>query len=1028
MKDSLEQPFNVMRHKRWETAPRVPSIAAFLFPGAMAVGGTAAFLALTATYIGVTLVASWAINALMPRPNFGSTGSRGLLVNTRDATGVQDAVYGEIRKGGVITYMEATGTDNEYLHMIITVAGHEINSFEQFYINDEAVTLDSSGFVTETDYSDADGNKKILIKEFTGSPTQNVYTTLNALTDGPNWANKQTGDDTNFRGQGIACFYVRMEYDQNVFAQGVPLFTTRVKGKKVFDPRNSTTAYSSNSALCVRDYLISKYGLDSSGDINETTFSTAANVCDETVSLSAGGTEKRYECHGVISLDRAPGDILADLMTSCQGSLFWGQGKWHLKAGDYNASVETFTMDDFRGPITLETKHSRRNNFNVVRGTFNDASSDYISTDYPEVRSTTFISDDNNIESAIDLPLPFTTSKTMAQRLAKLTLFRSREQLTLSADFSLRAFDVEVGDVVAITNSRYGFSAKEFEVVGWKFFNDGENASQKVNLTLRETSSAAYDWNAEESDFTSNNTTLADPGAGLTINNLTASGGGSTQGDGTFINSVILSWTAPSNVFVNHYEIQWKPTADSNYNSTTTPETSIELSPLIDGTEYTLRVRAITTDGRQGAFASVTFTGGGDVTAPGLPTSISAVGGFKYIDIKWTNPADSDLNFVEIYENSSNTSSGASLVGTSSGSSFTRTNLGLNQTKYYFLKSVDFSNNKSAFSSGVSATTTYLDDPDFENGIRQIFIDAGLDVIEPVSSLPSSGDFTGQQVFLTSDNKLYHWNGSSWAAIVADGGVSNFNELQGSIAASQIPSGVISEAKLASNSVTSAKISANAIGANAIAAGVITGDKITANTITGGLLATSGIITSAAQISDAIISNAKISDLSASKINTGTLDASNITVSNLNASSITAGTLDVDRFPALGQANTTTFSNSLTRNGTAATVSVSFSGVKTGATIVCIASVGGHANNVASPYLVVTPTASNVSLDSTATQDVNAKEGSITISALRRFYPVISTGTTTSTSGSIGFSIQLRGNDSGSGGSQGRVAALILSG
>jgi len=855
MKDSLE-PFNVLRHKRWEIAPRVPQLAAFLFPAATS--GFAYFAALGITYIGVTLVASWAINALMPKPSFGAGSSQGLLVNTRDATGVQDVVYGEIRKGGVITYMEASGTNNEYLHMIVTVAGHEISSFEQFYINDDAVTLDNDGFVTGSDYADADGNKKILIKEFTGASNQNVYTTLAALTDGPNWANKQTGDDTNFRGQGIACFYVRMAYDQNVFAQGVPLFTTRLKGKKVFDPRNSATAFSSNSALCVRDYLISKYGLDSSGDINETAFSTAANVCDETVSLSAGGTEKRYETHGVIRLDRAPGDILGDLMTSCQGSLFWGQGKWHLKAGDYNASVETFTMDDFRGPITLDTKHSRRNNFNVVRGTFNNASDDYISADYPEIRSTVFISDDNNIESAIDLPLPFTTSKTMAQRLAKMTLFRSREQLTLSADFSLRAFDVEVGDVVAITNPRYGFSAKEFEVVGWRFFNDGENASQKINLTLRETSSAAFDWNAEESDLTNNDSTLPNPGAGLTISNLTASGGGSTQGDGTFINSVILSWAAVANVFVSYYEIQWKPTADSNYNSTTTPETSIELSPLIDGTEYILRVRAIAADGRQGAFASVTFTGGGDTTAPGLPTSISAVGGFKYIDINWTNPADSDLNFVEIYENSSNTSVGASLVGTSSGSTFTRTNLGLNQTKYYFLKSVDFSGNKSAFTSGVSGTTTFLDDADFENGVRQIFIDAGLDVIEPVSSLPSSGDFTGQNVFLTSDNKLYGWNGTSW--VTSASSVSNFNQLQGSIAASQIPSGTITEAKLGSNSVTSSKISANAVGANAIAAGVITGDKITANTITGGLLSASGIITSAAQINNAVIENAKIAN------------------------------------------------------------------------------------------------------------------------------------------------------------------------
>ena len=922
MKDSLE-PFNVMRHKRWETAPRVPTIAAFLFPGAMAAGGFAAFAALTATYIGVTLVASWAMNALMPRPSFGAGASQGLLVNTRDATGVQDVVYGEIRKGGVITYMEATGTNNEYLHMIVSVAGHEINSFEQFFINDDAITLDSNGFVTGSDYSDGDGNKKILIKEFTGASNQNVYNVLNTtVTNGPSWAGKQTGDDTNFRGQGVACFYVRMQYDANVFAQGVPLFTTRIKGKKVFDPRSSATAFTSNAALCVRDYLISKYGLDSAGDINETTFSTAANVCDETVALSAGGNEKRYECHGVIRLDRSPGDILADLMTSCQGSLFWGQGKWHLKAGDYNASVETFTLDDFRGPITLDTKHSRRNNFNVVRGTFNDASHDYISANYPEIKSTTFISDDNNIESAIDLALPFTTSKTMAQRLAKMTLFRSREQLTLSADFSLRAFDVEVGDVVAITNSRHGFSAKEFEVVGWRFFNDGNNASQKVSLTLRETSSAAFDWNAEETDFTNNNSTLPNPSAGLTISNLTASGGGKTQGDGTFINSVILSWTAAANVFVSHYEIQWKATADSNYNSTTTPETSIEVSPLVDAIEYTLRVRAITTDGRDGAFASVTFTGGGDTTAPALPTTITAVGGFKYIDINWTNPADKDLNFVEIYENATNTSSGATLVGTSSGSSFTRTNLGLSATKYYFLKSVDFTGNKSAFTTGVSGTTTYLDDPDFENGIRQIFLDAGLDVIAPVSSLPTAGDFVGQNVFLTSDNKLYGWNGSTWVS--SSGGVSSFSGLSGSIAASQIPAGTITELKLADNSVTANKISANSVGASEIAANVITGNKIAANTITGGLLATSGIITSAAQINDAIITNAKIQNLA-------------VTTAKIGNNAVT--------FPQLAQGSASTVIDFQTTSATTlVTLSVNNSGAS--AQVTANMFVTHHNNNV----------------------------------------------------------------------------------
>ena len=798
-------------------------------------------LAYAIAYIGVTAVTSWALRALSPKPDFDT--NTGLLANTRQATAPQEVVYGEIRKGGVVTFIESTGDTNQYLHQIICLAGHEVNAIGDIYINDEVVTWDSStGLVTTSKWQDADGNSKIRIRKHLGADNQTADSDLVS----------ETSVTSDFKGEGIAYLYVRMEYDQTVFAEGIPLFTAKVQGKKVYDPRTSTSGYSANAALCVRDYLVSSYGLDNTGVINDTVFQAAANTCDEDVTLSGSGTEDRYAINGVVRLDRTPSDILGDMMTACAGTLFWGQGNWQLKVGEYTSPVKTLTLDDFRSGIVLDTKHSRRDNFNIVRGTFIDASTDYIQTDYPEIRSSTFIANDNNIESALDLPLPFTTSSSMAQRLAKMTLFRAREEMTLTADFGLSAFNVQVGDVIAITNSRYGFSAKDFEVVGWKFKNDSDGGELAVALTLRETSSSAFSWSAEESDITSNDSTLTSPASSLTISSLTTSGGGRTTSDGTFVNSVIVSWTAPTNKFISHYEVEWKATADSNYASTTTVETSIELSPLVDAVEYIIRVRAVTISGAKGAFVTATFTGGGDTTAPALPTSISATGGFKYITISWTNPADADLNFVEIYENTVNTSSGATLVGISAGDTFTRTNLGLNETRYYFLKSVDYSGNKSAFTSGVSATTTYLDDNDFEDGVRQIFIDAGLDIIEPVSTLPASGVYVNQQVFLTTDQKLYVWNGTDWAEIVTDVAAD-------SITATEIADGAISTPKLAANAVTAAKIQAD----------TITGNKIAANTITSGLLATSGLITSAAQISNGIIERAKIKDLAVSTAKIG---------------------------------------------------------------------------------------------------------------------------------------------------------------
>ena len=830
--------FTVKHWNDWDRVPRDPvtvgTMLGFssttLFGGATILGISTAMVV---GYIATTLVTSWALRALAPKPSFGGAGSRGLLVNAREATAPQQIVYGEIRKGGTVTFIESTGNTNQYLHQVIVLAGHEVNSIGDIYINDEVVTLDGSGFVTDAKWQDGSSNSKIRIKKHTGADNQTADSDLVS----------ETSVTSDFKGEGIAYIYVRMEYDQDVFAEGVPLFTAKVQGKKVYDPRTSTTAYSANAALCIRDYLVSTYGLDNSGDVNDAYFQTAANTCDENVTLAGSGGESRYEINGVVSLDQTPSDILGDMMTACAGTLFWGQGEWHLKVGEYTSSIKTFTLDDLRGPINLDTKHSRRDNFNIVRGTFVDADQAYIRADYPEIRSSSFIADDNGVESALDLALPLTTSASMAQRLAKMTLFRAREQMTFTADFGLEAFEVECGDIIALTIDRYGWSAKEFEVVGWKFKNDGDAGDLRVALTLRETSSAAFSWSAEESDITGNDSTLTDPRSSINIASLTTSGGGRTTSDGTFINSVIVSWTAPTNRFITHYDVEWKAVADSNYAATTTTETSIELSPLVDGVEYIIRVRAVTSNGRRGDFVTATFTGGGDVTAPQLPTAITATGGFKYVTINWTNPADADLNYVEIYENTTNTSTGATKVGISSGDSFVRTNMGLNQLRYYFLRAVDYSGNASAFTSGVSATTTFLDDPDFENGVRQLFIDQGLDIIEPVSSLPAAGDFTNQQVFLTTDGSLYTWNGSSWDEVVAAVGAN-------SITSTEIADGSISTPKLAANAVTAAKIQGSTITANEIAA----------NTITGGLLATSGIITSAAQINNAVITNAKIAN------------------------------------------------------------------------------------------------------------------------------------------------------------------------
>ena len=617
----------------WGHAPRDPGTVGAWIIGA--VGGSAAatsFAAMAVGYLATTVVTSWAMAALTPKPKFGSA-MQGTLVNAREAVAPHEYVYGTVRKGGTITYIEATGGNNEFLHMIICLAGHEVSSIGDIYINDEIVTLDGSGFVTSQNW-----NSKVRVEKYDGSQ----------ITAPASLLAESAQIDASFVGRGIAYLYVRLEYDQDAFPNGVPLFTAIVNGKEVYDPRTATTAHSSNAALCIRDYISASYGL-ADASVDDVSFTASANVCDENITLAAGGTEKRYTLNGVIRADQTPGDILQQMMTSCAGTLFWGQGNWQLKAGYYTAPVKTFTLDDLRGPISLQTRQSMADIFNVVRGTFNDAAQDYVTVDYPQVDSAVYLAEDLNVSTPIDLALPFTTSSATAQRIAKLTLNRGREQMTLTSEFGMSAFNVQVGDIVAFTNSRYGFSAKEFEVVGWNFFADRDAGDLRVRLTLRETSEAAFDWEAEESAIISNNSSL--PSAWY----VAPIGINPTQETRIIYekmtNVIVVNVTAASAAtgFVERVEVQFKPISATSWNAVGLGSPGVyDILDVGDGF-YDIRARAYNHLGVRGEWNLYeNFQVSGTANPP---QDVAAFHGQVYggtIALEWTPVGDLDLSHYKI--------------------------------------------------------------------------------------------------------------------------------------------------------------------------------------------------------------------------------------------------------------------------------------------------------------------------------------------------------------------------------------------
>jgi len=610
-------------------------------------------------YVGVTVVTSYAINALNKKAlskarsaaASAQAAQKGYGTNINAVAPATDhaIIYGEQRVGGVIFYRSITD-DQKFLHTLIALAGHECNSIGTVFADNVALTLDGNGFVTNDAFQikDADGNvvnSALRINKHLGGSNQAADADLVA---------EDTAWTTAHQAKNIAYIYIRAEFDTSVFPQGLPLFSAIVQGRKINDPRNTNQAeFTSNAALCLMDYLESDFGLGVDGtEINRTIFAAAANVCDENVSLSAGGTEKRYTVNGSFVTSLPPDDIITDLTASMAGTIFYTQGQWGVKAGEFTSSVLTLTEDDLRSNLQVNTRHSRRDNFNSVTGMFAGPETDYQPTDFPQLVSDTFETIDGGERVVQDIPLPFTSTSTMAQRIAKIALFKNREQLTISGTFGLRALQLQIGDVVSVTNTRLGFSAKTFEVADWSF-GISQDKALEVNMTLREISSAVYDWNAEEIAFELNSTTLPSatdlPTVGLGVDfdlrivNQAAVG-------------VLIIEVTSNEPYAVEFEAQYKRTSDTNFISVGKQRNGLfEVTGLGDD-NYDVRARAFNAFGAAGPFTS---TAGKQLSAFATPpdnvTNFTGNVTGNSLNLSWTPVSNLDLSHYKIRYSSETT-------------------------------------------------------------------------------------------------------------------------------------------------------------------------------------------------------------------------------------------------------------------------------------------------------------------------------------------------------------------------------------
>ena len=613
--------------------------------GALATG---AFAGGTAAYFGGQFLAAAVLgvvsSAITSTPSFPTVAElEGRTISQRNPLATRKIIYGTVRLGGAVTFLEG-GNNRKDLHTVISFAGHEINAVKAVYFGDVLISenLTDGAETTPNSGTGPDYSGVTKITAHFGGASQAHDANLVGLTSA----------DSNFRQRGVAHLYAKMTSDQDVFINGLPNISLVIEGRKVYDPRAGLTAYSDNPALCIRDYIADGvYGLGAAAsEIDDALFIIAANICDELVTLNSGGTEKRYTMNGVIDSAKTPKVVLAQMMTACSGQLFYANGQWKMRAGKYITPTDTLTLDDLRGPIKVETRMSGRNQFNAVKGIFVSPDNNWQATDFPEITSSVFQSEDGGERKYIDHTLPFTTSSAMAQRLGKQALYRNREQLTVTLPCKLTAFKYEIGDTLKFTHERFGWNEKVFEVIAWNLtpvINES-GATLGVDLMVKETSPAVYDWNesVDEKAFTFNNTTLPDPFSNIAPN-LTVSDELRTLNQEA-VSVLVINVTGGDN-FVGQFEVQSIKAGDLEYiNIGKATGNRFELLSVQDNAVYTVRARTVSAIGVRSAWAIQSHQVVGK-TAP--PTDVKGLTGNlignQYI-LTWDAVPDLDLSHYRV--------------------------------------------------------------------------------------------------------------------------------------------------------------------------------------------------------------------------------------------------------------------------------------------------------------------------------------------------------------------------------------------
>jgi hypothetical protein len=403
----------------------------------------------------------------------------GASVNYFDTGAPGRIVYGRVMTGGMETIPAiVSGANNRLLHKVITLAIHEIDSYNYTKFNTTTITNAQIGPMA---WTSSDG--RVIGGAFSGyAYVRNYRGTQTDSVDKILW-DVSSMFFGNFRGRGIAKSAVTFDFQRDVY-KSVPDVMLVYQGKRCYDPRLDVTpgasptnasyiAWTVNPVLCLVDYLMANYGGSyESGDIDWDTVVSSANTNEGSTTIPTG-TQALYTCNGVLLANAKFEDNVRTLADSMLGRVLYSDGKWRMYSGAWKTPTFSIEKGDWTGGLSVKFEQGKQKRFNRMRCWFVDPTREWQRVECYPRSSSTYLTADKGIRADAETDQLLCTSEFEAQRKAEYLLRQSRNQILVSGRLPPRFQDISLWDTGVINFDDFGWTSKTFRCVSMDLNPDG---------------------------------------------------------------------------------------------------------------------------------------------------------------------------------------------------------------------------------------------------------------------------------------------------------------------------------------------------------------------------------------------------------------------------------------------------------------------------------------------------------------------------------------------------------------------------